>query len=73
VVIDGMHGVFYHTLDNTRLATLEELREDKRIAERMWYCPRAHGHEFFHRVYNQEIRPLRLGQLRWPQADWAEA
>ncbi|MHC4718730.1 MAG: hypothetical protein ACYS5V_17330, partial [Planctomycetota bacterium] len=66
VVIDGMMGLWFHALDNSRLATLEEMRADRRIAERMWYCPRAHGHEFFYGVDNQIIRDWPRGELTYP-------
>jgi len=66
VVIDGMLGLWFHTLDNTRLATLEEMRRCRRIVERMWYCPRAHGHEFFFGVHDQIIRRWDAGELSWP-------
>ncbi len=68
VVIDGMIGLWYHTLDNARLARLEEMRADRRIAERMWYCPRAHGHEFFFGTHDQIIRRPQPGELVWPAA-----
>jgi hypothetical protein len=67
VVLDGMLGLWFHTMDNRRLATLEEMRVDREIAERVWYAPRAHGHEFFHRVDNQLIRPWQTGSLKWPE------
>ena len=66
VVIDGMIGLWFHTLDNTRLATLDEMRADRRIGERMWYAPRAHGHEFFYQMTDQMIRPWQSGPLHWP-------
>ncbi len=66
VVIDGMHGVWYHTLDRTRLATLEEMREIDQIVRSVWYHPRAHGHEFFYKVYDQIIRPVRQESMEWP-------
>ncbi len=68
VVIDGMLGVWFHTLDNTRLATLDEMRGNREIVERVWYAPRAHGHEFFYGVENQLIRPFKSGPLVWPVA-----
>ena len=68
VVIDGMLGLWFHTLDNIRLATLDEMRSCKEIAERVWYAPRAHGHEFFYGTHNQLIRPWKDGPLQWPQA-----
>jgi hypothetical protein len=68
VVIDGMLGLWFHTLDNTRLATLDEMRSCKEIVERVWYAPRAAGHEFFYGVNNQLIRPWRDGPMRWPEA-----
>lgn len=68
VVIDGMLGLWFHTLDNTRLATLEEMRAQREIAERVWYAPRAHGHEYFYGVDNQLIRPFKSGPLVWPAA-----
>ncbi|MBE7466075.1 MAG: hypothetical protein HS116_21575 [Planctomycetes bacterium] len=66
IVIDGMMGHWYPTLDHTRLATLEEMRADARIVSRVWYCPRAHGHEFYFGIDNQVIRPWREGALAWP-------
>jgi len=66
VVIDGMTGLWFHTLDNARLATLEEMRAERQIVERMWYCPRAHGHEFYYGVDTQIIRDWRGGALTYP-------
>ncbi|MCX7803862.1 MAG: hypothetical protein N3A38_01600 [Planctomycetota bacterium] len=66
VVIDGMMGMWFHSLDNARLATLEEMRADREVVGRMWYCPRAHGHEFFFGVTNQTIRQWKDGALEWP-------
>jgi len=66
VVIDGMLGLWFHALDNTRLATLEEMRRDRRVVERMWYCPRRHGHEFFHGYHEQIIRRWNGGGLEFP-------
>ena len=68
VVIDGMLGLWFHTLDNTRLATLDEMRACREITERVWYAPRAAGHEFFYGVHDQLIRPWRDGPMRWPEA-----
>lgn len=68
VVIDGMLGLWFHTLDNTCLATLKEMRTCREIAERVWYAPRAHGHEFFFGTDNQLIRPFKTGPLEWPVA-----
>ena len=69
VVIDGMLGLWFHTLDNTRLATLDEMRSCREIGERVWYAPRAHGHEFFFGTDNQLIRPFKSGPLVWPAAN----
>ncbi|MBN1810067.1 MAG: hypothetical protein JW909_13450 [Planctomycetes bacterium] len=66
VVLDGMLGLWFHTLDNSRLATLEEMRGTREIVHRMWYCPRAHGHEFFHGNPDQIIRQWEEGSLAWP-------
>jgi len=66
VVLDGMIGLWFHTLDNTRLATLEEMRADRRIVQRMWYCPHAHGHEFFYGVDNQIIRDWNKAAVDFP-------
>ena len=66
VVIDGMLGLWFHALDNTRLATLEEMRSDRRVVERMWYWPRRHGHEFFHGYHEQIIRRWDNGALEFP-------
>jgi hypothetical protein len=69
VVIDGMLGLWFHTLDNRQLATLDEMRTQREIAERVWYAPRAHGHEYFFGVNNQLIRPFKSGPLVWPAAN----
>ena len=67
VIVDGMLGLWFHTLDNRRLATLSEMRQDRRIVERMWWCTRsAQGHEFFFGTHNQMIRPWEDGSLEWP-------
>jgi len=66
VVLDGMLGQWYPTLDNARLATLEEMRACKGIVQRLWYCPRAHGHEFYFGVHDQIIQRWREGPLRFP-------
>ena len=66
VVLDGMMGHAYPTLDNSRLATLAEMRADEKIVGRLWYCPRAHGHEFYFGVDNQIIQRWRDGALRFP-------
>ncbi len=66
VVIDGMIGLWFHALDNTRLATLDEMRADPGIVDRMWYCPRRHGHEFFFGRDDQIIRPWRSGPVEFP-------
>lgn len=68
VVLDGMLGHWYRTLDNTRLATLEEMRAEAAIVRRVWYCPRAHGHEFYHGVQDQIIQRWREGPLCYPSA-----
>jgi len=66
VVIDGMVGLWFHALDNTRLATLEEMRADRRVVDRMWYSPRRHGHEFFFGNCEQIIRRWPPGELEFP-------
>ncbi len=66
VVLDGMLGHAYLTLDNTRLATLEEMRANDAIVRRLWYCPRAHGHEFYFGVHDQIIQRWREGPLHFP-------
>jgi len=66
VVIDGMIGHWYHTLDNTRLATLEEMRSRRRIVERMWYCPQRHGHELYFQRNDQIIRDWSRGVSAFP-------
>ena len=68
VVLDGMMGHAYLTLDNSRLATLAEMRASEGIVGRLWYCPRAHGHEFYFGVDNQIIRRWRDGALRFPDS-----
>ncbi len=66
VVIDGMIGLWFHALDNTRLATLEEMRADREVVDRMWYCPRRHGKELFFHRYDQIIRAWPAGEARFP-------
>ena len=73
VVIDGMLGLWFHTLDNRRLATLEEMRAEAKIAGRMWYCPRGNGHEFFHGVHDQVIRNFEEGPALWPDGSNPES
>lgn len=66
VLIDPMLGLWYHTLDNRRLATLAEMREDARIATRMWTLPEARGHRFFDGVRNQVKRPPAASTISYP-------
>lgn len=66
VLIDPMLGIYYHSLDNRRLATLDEMRRDKRIQLRMWSLAFNHGHEFFHKRYNQTKSPWLDGPLQYP-------
>ncbi len=61
-----MLGLWFHTLDNTRLATLDEMRAERRIVERVWAMPRRPSHEFFFNVHDQIVRPWTVGSLRWP-------
>ena len=66
VVIDGMLGYWFHAMDNTRLATLTEMRNDPAVVSRGWCFPRAHGHEFFYGVKDQIIQPWKDTPLVWP-------
>ena len=66
VVIDGMLGLWFHSLDNTRLATLEDMRCSDAIARRVWFAPDAHGHSYFFANDTQLIRPWKSGPLVWP-------
>ena len=66
VLIDPMLGIYYHALDNSRLATLDEMREDKRIQERMWLLAYSNGHEFFIHTYNQIKRHYDMGKFVYP-------
>jgi hypothetical protein len=66
VVLDGMLGQGYPTLDNSRLATLEEMRKVETIVRRLWYMPRAHGHEFYYGVRDQILVRWQRGPLRFP-------
>jgi hypothetical protein len=68
VVLDGMLGQGYPTLDHSRLATLEEMREVDAIVRRLWYLPRAHGHEFYYGVHDQILVRWQQGPLRFPAA-----
>ena len=52
---------------NQRLATLEEMRTDRAVVDRMWFAPRAHGHEFYFGIYDQMIRNPDPGTLVWPE------
>lgn len=67
VVLDGMIGLWFHALDNARLATLEEMRTDRAVVDRMWFAPRAHGHEFYFGIDDQMIRSPEPGTLIWPE------
>lgn len=67
VLIDPMLGIYYHTLDNRRLATLDEMRADARITRRMWTRPWAHGHEFFLGVANQVKAPRPSTAITYPR------
>ncbi|MFW6107433.1 MAG: hypothetical protein ACOC8A_01955 [bacterium] len=66
VVLDGMLGHAYLTLGNSRLATLEEMRANAAIVRRLWYCPRAHGHEFYFGIHDQIPQRWREGPLEFP-------
>jgi hypothetical protein len=60
-VFDPMLGLFFHAPDNTRLATLEELRTEKEISHRMDATSAAHGHEFYYGIPHHVITPLKPG------------
>jgi hypothetical protein len=67
VLVDPMLGIYYHTRDNRRLATLEELRTEAGLGERMWSLPHASdGAPFFFGVRNQPKRPLSRLPLCYP-------
>jgi len=67
VLIDPMLGIYYHTLNNQRLATLEEMRAEASIAQRMWSLPQStSGQPFFHGVQNQNKAPWHDGPLVYP-------
>lgn len=68
VLVDPMLGLYYHSLDNTRLATLDEMREDIRIQQRMWLRAFNHGHEFFYKMWNQTKSPWVDGPTVFPPA-----
>jgi hypothetical protein len=66
VLIDPMLGICYHTLDNARLATLQEMREDQRIHQRVWLLAYSNGHEFFINTHNQLKKPYKIGDSHYP-------
>ncbi len=66
VLIDPMLGITYFSEDNTRLATLDELRENKSIQEKTWLFAYCHGHEFFYKKYNQNKRRWKPENLSYP-------
>jgi hypothetical protein len=66
VVVDGMLGHWYPSADGTRLATLDEMRADAAIVGRVWYQPRAHGHEFFFGVRDQIVQRWQDRPLVYP-------
>ena len=68
IVLDGMLGQGYPALDNSRLATLEEMRQADAIVRRLWYLPRAHGHEFYCGIRDQILVRRQRGPLRFPAA-----
>ena len=58
IIFDPMLGLFYYSEDNSRFATLEEMRQNKDIAYRMdAYCS-AHGHEFYYGIEHHVISPV---------------
>lgn len=67
VAIDGMHGLYYHALDNTRLATLDEMRTQREVTKRMWYFPGTNEEDFYFNNYTQTIRPAGSRTLQWPR------
>ncbi|MCW8129926.1 MAG: hypothetical protein KIS92_06175 [Planctomycetota bacterium] len=69
VVIDGMHGLYYHTLDNARLATLDEMRTQREVTRRMWHFCGTNKEDFYFQNYTQTIRPLRPRPFVWPVAE----
>lgn len=66
ILLDPMLGIYYHTLDNERLATLQEIRLDKRIQERMWLLAFSNGHEFFNNIHNQMKKHYKQGEFIYP-------
>ena len=67
VLVDPMLGIYYHTRDNRRLATLNELRLQTGLGERMWSLPHASdGAPFFFGVRNQIKRPITKRVLQYP-------
>ncbi len=70
-VLDPDMGVFYFSADNTRLATLREMRENQELSKRAHFNHRRHDREFYFRndkinVYDGERSRL------WPAGTPAE-
>lgn len=67
VLVDPMLGVCYPALDNRRLATLQEMQADPRIAARMWALPRSkEGAAFFGGAQAPIKRELAEASLVYP-------
>jgi hypothetical protein len=67
VPVDPMLGIYYHTLNNRRLATMREMQADPRIALRMWAFPRARdGRPLFAEAPAPIKRPCVDGSLMYP-------
>jgi hypothetical protein len=69
VLIDPMLGIYYQTLDNERLATIQEMRIEKKIQERMWLLAFSNGHEFFIEIQNQMKKFYKKGDYVYPGFD----
>lgn len=64
-VFDPAVGVFHYAADNTRLATLDELRKDRQLSARMHFFNTRHGKEFY--FQNDQIGSYQGEQRRiWP-------
>ena len=65
-VFDAMLGAFYYVLDNTRFATLDELRAVREISYRMNFNNVANGHEMYYGFEQNTLQEFGDGVMEFP-------
>jgi len=66
IILDPDTATLFFSRDNSRPATLSELRSDESVVRRACAYTRRHGHDFYYQAYHQFLRPFRAGG-RWPE------